>query len=196
MRFIAGALIAMAILSGPTQAQAAPCVAVGGERPILSLDNRDEDFIRGLRIGLMFGLTPATFPQEEIAANPNACSRGEFEANADLYRVFGEDFDVPQRWAIGPNDRIVYLALMPPPENTLEWERRGGRGSINFTGDPLYVLAVANGDIRDVFAIFEGMPGDAQLVTAFKDALEGRLPRIATFDPRTGETQFTERHAL
>jgi hypothetical protein len=40
----------------------------------------------------MFGLTPATFPQEQIEAATDACTRGEFEANTETYRVFGDDF--------------------------------------------------------------------------------------------------------
>lgn len=189
-------MVAVAIASISVGAQAAPCIAVSGESPVLSLDDRDGDYIRGLNLGLMFGLTPLSFPQEQIAAAPDACSRGEFEANAEIYHVFGEAFDSPPRWAIGSSDRIAYLALMPPPADTLEWARRGARGPISFRGESLYVLAVVNGDTRDVFAFFNGMPGDAQLTAAFKDAIEGRLPRIAIFDPRTGETQFAPRQSL
>jgi hypothetical protein len=197
MKFIAIAVVAIATVSIPTRAQATPCIAVSGERPVLSMDDRDEDYLRGLRLGLMFGLTPTTFPQEQIAAAADACTRGEFEATAEIYHVFGDDFDTPQRWAVGSSsDRIAYLALMPPPADTLEWARRGARGPISFTGESLYALAIVNGDTRDVFAIFDGMPGDAQLATAFKDAIEGRLPRIAIFDPSTGETQFADRHSL
>lgn len=196
MKFVVIAMIAIVAVSIPARAQAAPCIAVSDERPVLSLDDRDEDYLRGLRLGLMFGLTPATFPQEQIEAATDACTRGEFEANAQIYHLFGDDFDTPQRWAVGSNDRIAYLALMPPPADTLEWARRGARGPISFTGESLYALAIVNGDTRDIFAIFDGMPGDAQLATAFKDAIEGRLPRIATFDPRTGETQFADRHSL
>jgi hypothetical protein len=196
MKFLVIVVAAIAIILIPTRAHTAPCVAVSGESPVLSLEDRDEDYLRGLRLGLMFGLTPATFPQEEIEAATDACSRGEFEANAEIYHVFGEDFDVPQRWAVGQGDRIAYLALMPPPAATLEWARRGARGPISFSGEALYVLAIVNGDMRDVFAFFVGMPGDAQLAAAFKDAMEARLPRIATFDPTTGETQFADRHTL
>src|SRR5262245_59621929 len=99
MRFIVGALVATVIASIPAGARAAPCNAVSGEVPVLSLDDRDEEYVRGLRLGLMFGLTPPSFPQEQIAAAAAACSRGEFEANAEIYHVFGEDTDSPQRWA-------------------------------------------------------------------------------------------------
>lgn len=196
MKFLVGAMVAVAFASTSIGAQAAPCASVSGEVPTLSLDGRDVEYFVGLRLGLMFGLTPPSFPQEEIAAATDACSRGDFEANADVYHVFGEDFDIPQRWAVASSDQIVYLALMPSPADTLEWARRGARGPISFRGEALYVLAIVNGDTRDVFAFFEGMPGDAQLAAAFKDAIEGRLPRIATFDPRTGETRFAARNSL
>jgi hypothetical protein len=86
--------------------------------------------------------------------------------------------------------------MMPPPSDTLEWARRGARGPLSFRGAALYVLAIVNGETRDIFAFFEGMPGDAQLAATFKDAIEGRMPRIATFDPRSGETQFASQNSL
>lgn len=196
MRIVMGVLAAVAIATTAPSAAAAPCDAVSGERAILAIDEGDEELLRGLRLGLMFGVTPASFPQDQIEAASNACSRGEFEANGEIYRVFGGDPDTPPRWATSVDQRTVYLAAMPPPAATLEWARRGSRGPISFSGEVLYVLAVVNGDTRDVFAIFRGMPGDGQLLAAFKDAIEGRLPRVAIVDPRTGETQFAERSSL
>ena len=85
----------------------------------------------------------------------------------------------------------------PCATTALQWARerqRSGRNEgLRFTEPPLYALAITNGDTRDIFAFYEQMPGDAQLTAAFKDALEGRLSRIATFNARTGETEFADR---
>jgi hypothetical protein len=43
MKFFVIAMIAIAAVSIPTRAQAAPCIVVSGERPVLSLDDRDDD---------------------------------------------------------------------------------------------------------------------------------------------------------
>jgi hypothetical protein len=165
---------------------------------VVSLEERDQDFVAGLTIGVVMALTPQTFPSEQIAANDEACTRGEFQANSQTYRAFGADADSPPRWAMSEDSqRIVYLAIMPPPEVVRRWVREtGGRGALTFRESPQYRLASTNGETRDIHLIFAEMPGDAQLHAAFKDALEGRLPRIATFNSATGDLVLAARQPL
>lgn len=79
---------------------------------------------------------------------------------------------------------------MPQPSEALAWARNRGQSNVGpaFTEPPLYVLAITNGDLREIFGMFETIPGDGQLMSLFQDALEGRLPRLATFNTSNGET--------
>lgn len=197
MRIVIGFACAFAfLLLGAGPASAEPCGATPGDTAILSLEGRDAAYMRALHFGVLTALTPASFPRENIQANPQACTRASFTANDGTYRMFGQMSDSPPRWATGPSGRIAYLAVMPPPHVVLGWAQRGASGPLTFRDPPVYVLAIVNGERRDIFVLFEGVPGDEQLATAFRDALDGRIPLLATFNAETGEVEFVSRQAL
>ncbi|MEQ1493713.1 MAG: hypothetical protein ABL932_24530, partial [Terricaulis sp.] len=169
-----------------------------GESAIVSLDDRDAPYRRNMAFAFFTALLPATFPAQDIENADDPCTRGQFEANSQVYHAFGEGFASVPRWAVGDDpQRIVYLAMMPPPNVVQGWFDNGiQQGPLTFRGPAYFVLAITNGDSRDIYAVFDAMPGDAQLLGVFRDALEGRLPRIAVFDAITGETRFAERQTL
>lgn len=136
MRLTSIGLIAFAIFFVPVGAKAAPCDPLNRESTVLSLDDQGDEDLSALALGFLFALTPAAFPQDQINAAANPCSRGEFVANNEVFNVFGEDSDVPPRWAVGHGGQIAYLAIMPPPAVTLEWARHGARGPLTFDGEP------------------------------------------------------------
>lgn len=197
MRFVIASFTAAVALMAAPMVAAEQCSTRTGESAIVSLDNRDAQYLRTIAFAFLTALTPDTFPTEQIEEAVDPCTRGQFEANSQSYHAFGEGLASVPRWAVGDDrQHIIYLAVMPPPNAVQQWFSNGIRGNLTFSGQPYYVLAITNGSTRDIYAIFETMPGDAQLIGAFRDALEGRTPRLATFDLRTGETQFAERHAL
>lgn len=197
MRFVVGFLAAAVFLAAPVAA-AEQCSARTDESTIVSLDNRDPQYLRNIAFSFFTALTPETFPAQQIEEAVDPCTRGQFEANSQVYHAFGEGFASVPRWAVSDDpQRIVYLAMMPPPDVVQGWFDNGiQQGPLTFRGPSYFVLAITNGENRDIYAVFDAMPGDAQLLGVFRDALEGRLPRIAVFDPITGETHFTERQTL
>jgi hypothetical protein len=54
------------------------------------------------------------------------------------------------------------------------------------------VLAVTGGRRRRIYQVSNAIPADDGLITSMRDALEGRLPLMATFDAKTGETEFED----
>lgn len=199
MKWITGALLSATTLSATmfagnpaAHAQVPSCVAVVAETESFAVDGKDKDFFTGLAISFILGLTPSTFPFEAIDNLDNTCSRGEFKAGDETFHVYGNQMNSPPRWAVGPDGkRVVYLAIIPPPHVALAWARKRDRGGgLSFKEPALYAFAVTNGDKRDIYGVFAEIPGDAQLLSVFRDALEGRLPAIASFDLATGETNF------
>lgn len=197
MRFVIGSLTLAAALIAAPMAAAEQCTARTGESAIVSLNDRDAQYLRNMAFAFLTALLPETFPAQDIEEAVDPCTRVQFEANSQVYRVFGEGYATVPRWAVSDDpQRIAYLAMMPPPNVVQGWFDNGVQGPLRFSGPAYLVLAITNGDSRDIYAVFDGMPGDAQLIEVFRDALEGRLPRIATLDARTGQTQFVERQPL
>lgn len=157
-----------------------------------TLADQNRDYLAGFYVGMQMALTPKTFPFKDIAAIDEPCTRGKFEAAGGTYEVFGGIGDSPPRYAIGPDlGKIAYIALGPPPEAALAWAKDRNRSNgLSFNGGGVFVLAITSGDKRDIFAVYDKVPGDAQLLPAMRDALDGKLPKVATFDSKTGETTF------
>lgn len=162
------------------------------EARVIPSSEMSADFREGLSPAFRFALTPRSFPFQAVQRVGETCMRATFEANGETYRIYGGMIgDSPPRLAIGPDPRkIAYIALGPPPDLALKWLRDGGKGGLSFRDGGITILAVTNGDLRDVYVLFDEIPGDAQLVTSFRDALEGRLPKLATFDTVWGDTEF------
>lgn len=189
-------LCALLLASKLTAAQPAfaqlVCKADTTEANATKLADQNQEYLAGFYFGMRMALTPKTFPFDSIAEIDEPCTRGKFEAAGASYEIFGGLGDSPPRYAIGPDpQKIAYIALGPPPAVALAWAKDRNRSNgLSFKGGGVYVLAITNGDKRDIFAVYDNIPGDAQLLAAFRDALEGKLPKAATFDGTTGETKF------
>lgn len=193
---ISAPLCALLLATSLTAAQPAfaqlACKADTTQANATKLADQNQDYLAGFYVGMQMALTPKTFPFDSIAEIDEPCTRGKFEAAGGTYEIFGGLGDSPPRYAIGPDPKkIAYIALGPPPAAALAWAKDRNRSNgLSFKGGGVFVLAVTNGDKRDIFAVYDSTPGDAQLLAAFRDALDGKLPKAATFDVKTGETKF------
>jgi hypothetical protein len=190
---VGGLLLATLLASIPAaQAQIRACPASVAETQSFSIDGKSEDYYAGLAVSFVLGLTPSAFPFYRINDPDQTCARGEFQADGQTFQAFDNEMGSPPRWARGPDSRrVVYLAIMPPAALALAWSRSPDKSNgLAFKDPPLYVLAVTNGDKRDIFGVFEKLPGDAQLMSVFRDTLEGKLPLVATFNVETRVTKF------
>lgn len=160
--------------------------------PVISLAEQDDDYREGLPPAFRLALSPKAYPAQAIKSIEVHCTRGTFEAAGVTYGVYGGYIDRPARYAMGPDpNRIAYIASGPPPALALKWWRDGGKGGVSFRTGGIQILAVTNGDKREVYALFADIPGDAQLIAAFRDALEGRLPLIGTYDANRGTAELS-----
>lgn len=79
---------------------------------------------------------------------------------------------------------------MPPPAVALAWAQSANRqNEMSFTEPPVFALAVTRGDKRDIFAVLESIPGDAELIALFRDALSGASAPFASYNTSTGQTE-------
>jgi hypothetical protein len=62
MRLIIGGLTAAVVLITASAASATPCTAIEGESAVVSLEERDQDFVAGLTIGVVMPSLPRLFP--------------------------------------------------------------------------------------------------------------------------------------
>ena len=168
------------------------CSASAEEAKTTKLADQSRDYLAGFYVGMQMALTPKTFPFDAIAKIYEPCTRGKFDAAEGTYEIFGGVGDSPPRYAIGPDPkRVAYIALGPPPAAALAWAKDRNRSNgLSFNGGGVYVLAITDGDKRAIFAVYDNVPGDTQLLAAFRDALDGKLAKVATFDSKTGETVF------
>lgn len=157
---VAIVLAAAGLVIASTAHAATPCPATDGDGRAVSLEGRDREFVTGLSVSVLLGLTPHTFPYDDVASQGDACTRGEFDVGGETYRAFGGDEDTPPRWAVGQDPRrIAYLAVVPPPAAALRWARSRNRNQgLSFTEPPLYALAITNGDTRDIFSFSRRSP--------------------------------------
>jgi hypothetical protein len=196
MKPICAVLVAAALVgSGTAHAQIDPaqakmvCPPKDTVVPEISVAEQDEDYREGLSPAFRLALSPKAYPLEAIKNIEVHCTRGTFEAAGVTYGVYGGYVDRPSRYAMGPDpERVAYIASGPPPALALKWLQDGGKGGVSFRTGGIQILAVTNGDKREVYALFTDIPGDAQLIAAFRDALEGRSPLIGTYDASRGTT--------
>lgn len=147
----------------------------------------------GINVSLMLALTPSTFPTEQIDQTTDTCARGNFISSGYEYSVFGLDVNSPPRWALSEQtDRIAYLAVGPPPSAAFDWyAETGGSGAAQFSEPPVYIVAVTDGDFRDVYAFLKAMPSDKQLMELFRDSLSGTSKRLLRFNAQTANMEIT-----
>ena len=169
------------------------CPASATESKSVPFKGQNQEFFQGMSGSLQLGMLPSSFPTADIADNSAACHRGLFTVNEIPHVAFGGDNDSPPRWALGPDaTKIAFLAVIPPPSAGLRWVKNPN-AEFSFTEPPMFVLAVTNGNRRDIFGVFDQIPGDEQLKGFFAATLEGRLPKLATFNVATRETVFADR---
>src|SRR5215469_14800597 len=81
----------------------------------MDISGRDNDLLMGLSVALTMGLTPATFPEKDIAAVKTPCKRGEFSVGTVTYSLYGTG-DLPPRWAVATGaNQIAFIAELPQP---------------------------------------------------------------------------------
>jgi hypothetical protein len=163
----------------------------------LAFDPHDETISEGLNIALQMGLTPATFPADDIAKIAKPCRRLDFEAAGLTYSLYGTDDALPYRWASTPTrpGEVAYTAAMPGPGPALDWYLKNGRNSTSAqfsTGtETLVVLAITAGDTREIFRFYDKTPADAVLAADMCAALSGELPVVATLTEGSGTADLS-----
>jgi hypothetical protein len=154
-----------------------------------------ENFI-GMSMALDFGLSPGTFPREDIVKNARNCPRGSFESHGATYRVQGDINSLPERWAErAGGSEVAYLAEMPKTKPAYDWlmaHKNDADSRFQFKNDEMMVaLAVTDGTKRKVYAYFDVMPDDATAARAMCAALSGELALLGGYDESSGVSTFT-----
>ena len=151
------------------------------------------DFLTGLNVSLILALKPSTFPYEQISQNNQPCMRSEFDSAEIHYSMYGSDADSPPRWAISEaGNRVAYIAIAPSPRLALDWyNKTGGKGNLEFDEPPIYIVAVTDGDARDIYAFFNSLPSDEQLLNLFQAALAGTTKRLLRFELQSNKMELT-----
>lgn len=162
----------------------------------LSFDTAGREGFLGMSMALNFGLSPETFPRDDIAKNAQLCPRGSFELQGATYRMQGDIAHLPERWAERTGDgEIAYLADMPKPKPAYDWlvaHQNSSDTQMQFKSDGMMVvLAVTNGTKRKVYAFFDAMPDDKGAARAMCAALSGRMNVLGTYDALSGNSTFT-----
>lgn len=193
------ALVALAafVLSGAAQA-ASPCTDAGSaDAKAPEFGSKAAEIVAGSLVSFLLGLTPATFPADEISKIPNACQRTTFTVGSDVYTVHGANGDQPSRFATSPTQSgIAFFAAMPRPQPALEWHRRymadnNVAPNFNTERDMMFALVVTRGSKRDVYEFYDKIPDDERVASAMCQALAGKLPIFATFDVETSDFEFS-----
>jgi hypothetical protein len=160
--------LALTLSIAPT-ASATPCKTTGApDARELTFDLKDAKIIQGLEVSFQLGLLPKEFPENDIAAKKDPCTRGAFPfTNGMTMELRGEDTDTPQRWAVSPiPGPTVYIALTPSPAAALKFldAYKAGKDTNFIEGDMMYVIALTRGDDkRHVFHFFDKIPTDDRL---------------------------------
>lgn len=167
-------LYLLVFLAAAPDAPAEPCKTQGStDAKELTFDLKDKKVLEGLNVALQFGLLPKEFPEDNIAAIENPCSRGAFPFVNDLtMELRGEDTDTPPRWAVPPlPGPIVYVAAMPQPEaarHLLEQAKSGGSATFETDAMMYAVVLTLGDDKRYIFHFFDKIPDDARLKTLLR----------------------------
>jgi hypothetical protein len=189
------AITLSAIFFSLAHAEAAPACHGSGSQSakMLFFSPNDSETLRGLYIALNMGLTPATFPAQDVAKARAPCERAHFDAATASYTLYGDDAGLPPRWASAAvGGRIAYVALLPQPGPALAAYRANSSGTeFPFKpGDMMYVLAVTAGDSRQLYRFYDALPDDARLSGDMCAALNGELPVLGTFDVATDQSDL------
>lgn len=184
MRYIILAIL----LALAATAEAAPCKTQGAtDAKELKLNLNDTKIVEGLNVALQFGLLPKSFPEDNIAASKDACSRGTFPFTNNLtMELRGEDTDNPPRWATSPlPGPTVYIAAMPQPAAALrfaEQAQRGGSATFDANAMMYAVVMTLGDDKRYIFHFFDKIPDDARLKALLRPIVISKGQWQAMFD--------------
>lgn len=165
--------LALTLSIAPT-ASATPCKTTGAlDAQELTFDLKDPKILQTLEISFQLGLLPKEFPENDIAAKKDPCTRGPFPfTNGMTMDLRGEDDDSPPRWAVSPiPGPTVYVALTPKPDAALRFAEsyKGGKEATFGNGDMMYVIALTRGDDkRHIFHFFDKIPTDDRLKVLFR----------------------------
>ena len=162
----------------------------------LSFDTTSREDFMGMSMAYDFGLSPETFPREDIAKNARACPRGSFRSNGATYQMLGDIYSMPERWAErAGTGEVAYIAEMPKPKPAYAWlmaHKNSQSSQFQFKNDEMMtVLAVTDGAKRKVYAYFDMMPDDATIARAMCAALSGKMALLGSYDEPTGVSSFT-----
>lgn len=80
-------LLAAAILAAPAHASP-PCPTTIGDGRAISLEGQGKDYLAGLEVSVLLGLSPVSFPYDQVGGR-DVCTRGEFEAAGETFRGYG-----------------------------------------------------------------------------------------------------------
>jgi hypothetical protein len=179
--------LALTFSIAPT-AHATPCKTTGSlDAHELTFDLKDPMILQALEISFQLGLLPKEFPENDIAAKTDPCTRGPFPfTNGMTMDLRGEDDDSPPRWAVSPiPGPTVYVALVPKPIPALKFKetaRYGGKASFD-EDDMMYAVVLTRGDDkRHVFHFFDKIPTDDRLKELFRPITISQGREQVTFD--------------
>lgn len=165
--------LALAVSIAPT-ASATPCKIPGSpDARELTFDLKDPKILQALEVSFQLGLLPKEFPEDDIAAKKDPCTRGTFPfTNGMTMELRGDDTDTPPRWAVSPiPGPTVYVALTPGPAAALKFldAYKAGKGTNFIEADMMYVIALTRGDDkRHIFHFFDKIPTDDRLKELFR----------------------------
>jgi hypothetical protein len=188
------AIFLIAALALALTAHAEPCKTQGdAEAKELAFDVNDEKTLRGMHFAFRFGLEPEEFPESEIRAMKSPCSRGVFPLASGTLELFGENDDLPPRWALAPvpQSPIMFVALMPRPEPARAWadgDQKSEDGSVSFKPEDMMYAVVLGGrraDKRLIFHFFDKLPDDERLKSLMRSIGEGKARWQVGFDVDT-----------
>jgi len=192
MRGITSIGLALSLLGAPAYAE--PCKSQGNaEAKELTYDARDKNTLRGMHLAFRFGFEPAEFPENEIRAMKAPCSRGVFSLASGTLELFGENDDLPPRWALAPvpQSPIMFVALMPRPEPARAWaegDQNSADASVSFKPEDMMYAVVLGGrraDKRLIFHFFDKLPDDERLKSLMRSIGEGKARWQVGFDVDT-----------
>jgi hypothetical protein len=178
-------------------ASAAPCSTQGSaDAKELNFDLKDKETLRGLHDAFRFGLEPKEFPVEDIEKIAMPCSRGTIALTSHNLELFGEDNDLPPRWAVAADvkDAVFFIAAMPKPDAARRWAdagQKGDNGSDHVAFKPedmMFAVALTTAvDQRMVFHFFTKIPDDTRLKTMFQAIATRKARWLVGFDVDTRE---------
>jgi hypothetical protein len=185
--------LALTLSIAPTAtASATACKTTGApDAQELTFDLKDPKILQALEISFQLGLLPKEFPENDIAAKKDPCTRGPFPfTNGMTMDLRGEDDDSPPRWAVSPiPGPTVYLALTPKPDAALRFAEsyKGGKEATFGNGDMMYVIALTRGDDkRHIFHFFDKIPTDDRLKELFRPITISQGREQVMFDTTQG----------